>query len=48
MTKRTFLSIPLMIGALLLHAGPAASADIKVLTAGARRTTSAAESNWQS
>ena len=38
MTKRTFLSIPLMIGALLLHAGPAASADIKVLTAGAMKS----------
>jgi molybdate transport system substrate-binding protein len=35
MTKRFLLTISLMAGALLLHTSPAASAEIKVLTAGA-------------
>jgi len=35
MTKRFLLTISLLAGALSLHAGPAAAADIKVLTAGA-------------
>jgi molybdate transport system substrate-binding protein len=38
MTPRSLLAIPLVTGALLLHAGPAASADIKVLTAGAMKS----------
>ena len=38
MTPRFLLSVPLIAGALLLHAGPAASADIKVLTAGAMKS----------
>src|SRR5947208_10703853 len=33
MTPRSLVAIPLIAGALSLHAGPAASADIKVLTA---------------
>src|SRR5262245_61208030 len=35
MTKRSLLTISLIAGALSHHAGPAASAEIKVLTAGA-------------
>jgi molybdate transport system substrate-binding protein len=38
MTPRFLLSVPLIAAALLLHAGPAASADIKVLTAGAMKS----------
>ena len=37
MTLRSLLSVPLVAGALLLHPSPAASADIKVLTAGAMK-----------
>jgi molybdate transport system substrate-binding protein len=38
MTQRSILSISLVAGALLLGTGPAASADIKVLTAGAMKS----------
>lgn len=38
MTPRSLLSIPLIAGAFLFHASPAASADIKVLTAGAMKS----------
>jgi molybdate transport system substrate-binding protein len=38
MTPRSLLAIPLVAGAMLLAAGPAASADIKVLTAGAMKS----------
>jgi molybdate transport system substrate-binding protein len=37
MTRRSLLAIPFFAGAMLLHAGPAASAEIKVLTAGAMK-----------
>jgi molybdate transport system substrate-binding protein len=38
MTPRSLLAIPLLAGAILLHAGPATSAEIKVLTAGAMKS----------
>jgi molybdate transport system substrate-binding protein len=38
MTPRSLLAIPLLAGAVLLHAGPATSAEIKVLTAGAMKS----------
>jgi molybdate transport system substrate-binding protein len=38
MTKRSILSISLIAGALLAGSGPAASAEIKVLTAGAMKS----------
>ena len=38
MTLHSLLAIPLIAGAVLLDAGPAACADIKVLTAGAMKS----------
>jgi len=38
MTPRSLVAIPLLAGAILLHAGPATSAEIKVLTAGAMKS----------
>jgi len=38
MTPRSLLAIPLVAGAILLHAGSATSAEIKVLTAGAMKS----------